>query len=222
MSNIRSPLSKPSSSKRSFLSNSRHELPRWRSPSPMDESMIPPPIVESMYASPSRTVAQSIFVEKPSPLQDRQSELEADLQFLLDAQAEGLVRGLEGGLPDDQTSTGSTTPTAQSVRSASARRTPNPLRRKPGLRRARKGIFNSILALSTVKDDEFGKRQFGGSAERADTAANRRMGEKKTGPGRGYQDCRFRRGYSTSAKTCARRQTYCKKISNMSSYSWPT
>lgn len=121
----------------------------------MAASVIPPPIIQSTYASsPPHAVTQSVVVEKPSPLQDRQSELEADLQFLLDAQAEGLVRGLEGGLPDDQTSTGSTTPTAQSVRSASARRTSRPMRKKPGLRSARKGIYNAILALSTVKDEE--------------------------------------------------------------------
>ena len=104
--------------------------------------------------SPPRTVTQSIVIDKPSTLQDKQGELQADLQFLLDAQAEGLLRGLEGGLPDDQTSTGSTTPTAQSVRSASARRAAKPARRKPGLRSARKGIYNAVLALSTVKDEE--------------------------------------------------------------------
>lgn len=120
----------------------------------MAASMIPPPIAESIYASPPRRAQQPIIIEKPSPLQDRQSELEADLQFLLDAQAEGLVRGLEGGIADDQTSTGSTTPTAQSVRSASARRASRPARRKPGLRSARKGIYTAILALSTVKDEE--------------------------------------------------------------------
>ena len=120
----------------------------------MAASVIPPPIVQSTYASPPAPVAQSVAIKMPSPLQHRQGELEADLQFLLDAQAEGLVRGLEGGLSDDHTSTGSTTPTAQSVRSTSARRAAQPVRRKPGLRSARKGIHNSILALSAVKDEE--------------------------------------------------------------------
>ena len=152
MSSKRSLFSKASSSKHSLLGASSHELPRWRSPSPMAQSMIPPPIVQSTYALPPRAVTQSILIEKPSPLQDRQSELEADLQFLLDAQADGLVRA--GGLTDDHTSTGSTTPTAQSVRSASARRAARPVRQKPGLRSARKGIYNAILALSLVKDEE--------------------------------------------------------------------
>lgn len=97
---------------------------------------------------------KSAIVGKPTPLEDRQSELEADLQFLLDAQSEGLIRGLEGGVPDEQASTGSTTPTAQSMRSASARRSARVAKRKPGLRSSRKGIYNAIIALSAVKDDE--------------------------------------------------------------------
>ncbi|KAK4545535.1 hypothetical protein LTR36_002885 [Oleoguttula mirabilis] len=146
---------KASSSRHGLLADSKQELPRWRSPSPMAASMmIPPPIVQSTYLTSPQATPKSVMLERPSPLQDRQSELEADLQFLLDAQAEGLVKGLEGGATDDQASTGSTTPTAQSVRSASARRATRPVRRKPGLRSVRKGIYNSIVALSAVKDEE--------------------------------------------------------------------
>ncbi|KAI6895877.1 hypothetical protein KC355_g20384, partial [Hortaea werneckii] len=99
-----------------------HELPRWRTPSPMSSSMIPPPIVQSTINTTSPKATQkSVILEKPSPLQDRQTELEADLQFLLDAQAEGLAAGLEGGATgEENASTGSTTPTALSVRSRSA------------------------------------------------------------------------------------------------------
>ncbi|KAK5123406.1 hypothetical protein LTR85_002838 [Meristemomyces frigidus] len=154
MANLSSWFSKASSSRRGLLADSNHELPRWRSPSPMTASMIPPPIVQSTYLSAPQATPKSVILEKRSPLHDRQSELEADLQFLLDAQAEGLVGGLEGGATDEAASTGSTTPTAQSVRSASARRATRPVRRKPGLRSARKGIYNSILALSAVKEDE--------------------------------------------------------------------
>lgn len=120
----------------------------------MSTSIIPPPIVQSTYASPPRQAAQSVLVERPAPLQDRQSELEAHLQYLLDAQAEGLVKGFEGRLTDDVTSTGSTTPTARSVRSASGRRVARPAKKKPGLRSARKGLYNTMRALSLVKDDE--------------------------------------------------------------------
>ncbi|EMC94715.1 hypothetical protein BAUCODRAFT_51990, partial [Baudoinia panamericana UAMH 10762] len=116
--------------------------------------IIPPSIVQSVHTSSPRIAARSVLIEPPTAVSDRQTELEADLQFLLDAQAEGLVKGLEGGLVDDQASTGSTTPTAQSVRSSSARRRSRPLRKKPGLRTARKGIYTSILALSAVKDEE--------------------------------------------------------------------
>ncbi|KAK5130781.1 hypothetical protein LTR08_001671 [Meristemomyces frigidus] len=145
---------KASASKHGILADSNRELPRWRSPSPMAASMIPPPIVQSTYVSSPQAAPKSAILEKPSPLSERQSELEADLQFLLDAQAEGLVRGLGGGPSDDQVSTGSTTPTAQSVRSSSARRKTKPVRRKPGLRTTRRGIYNSIVALSAVKQDE--------------------------------------------------------------------
>ncbi|KAK3075917.1 hypothetical protein LTR53_000346 [Teratosphaeriaceae sp. CCFEE 6253] len=131
------------------------QLPRWRSPSPMAASMIPPPIVQSTYAVSPAVAQQSALLERPpQPTNDRQSEIEADLQYLLDAQAEGLVQGLEGGAGDDHGSTGSTTPTAQSVRSSSAKRRTRPLRKRPGLRSARKGIHNSILALSAVKTEE--------------------------------------------------------------------
>ncbi|KAK3629487.1 hypothetical protein LTR56_018026 [Elasticomyces elasticus] len=140
----------------SKVAESSHQLPRWQTPSPMAASIIPPPIVQSTYAGSPRPAPKSVVFERPvpPPIDDRQSELEADLQFLLDAQAEGLVQGWEGGVPDDHTSTGSTTPTAQSVRSSSGRRKARPLRKKPGLRSARKGIYNSIVALSAVKGDE--------------------------------------------------------------------
>ncbi|KAK4634847.1 Autophagy-related protein 28 [Fulvia fulva] len=141
------------SSSKARLSNSSHELPRWTSPSP-SASIIPPPIVQSVAQLPSNAPTQSTVIERPSPIEDRHQELEADLQFLLDAQAEGLIRGLGDVAVDDRSSTSSTTPTAQSVRSASARRTRKPARRQLGLRSARKGIYNAISALSALKDDE--------------------------------------------------------------------
>ena len=94
---------------------------------------------------------RSHVIAKPSPIDDRQQDLEADLQFLLDAQAEGLQQGQEG--VNDRDSTGSTTPTVQSVRDH-PRRTSRPMRKKPGLRSARKGIFTTINALASVKADE--------------------------------------------------------------------
>lgn len=122
----------------------------------MAASIIPPPIVQSSYAaSPSRAPHRSAILEQPSQVvDDRQAELEADLQFLLNAQEEGLMKAVEGGLADEHSSTGSTTPTVASVRSASARRKARPIRKKPGLRSVRKGIYNSFLALSAYKQEE--------------------------------------------------------------------
>ncbi|KAK1051755.1 hypothetical protein LTR74_016683 [Friedmanniomyces endolithicus] len=165
----RSWFSKATASKYGLIADSSHELPRWRSPSPMAASIIPPPIVQSVYADSPKASHRSVILvpERSAPVDDRQSELEADLQFLLDAQAEGLVQGLEGGVSDDHTSTGSTTPTAQSVRSGSTRRKAR-VRKKPGLRSARKGIYNSILALSAVKDAQL--QEFdAGAQEKEDT-----------------------------------------------------
>lgn len=131
----------------------------------MAASMIPPPIVESRYMpsspAPSAVLSTTKSVSlEPQPLaaRSRERELQADLQFLLDAQAEGLINGLEGGGADDGggVSTGSTTPTVRSLRAASVvpRQVNRPVRRKLGLRSARKGIYNSIVALAAVKEDE--------------------------------------------------------------------
>ncbi|KAK5111158.1 hypothetical protein LTR62_005358 [Meristemomyces frigidus] len=157
MSDTRSWFSKATASRYGLLpESSKHDLPRWRSPSPgTAASIIPPPIVRSTYGLSPRAVPMKFAIIEPtSPLESQQHELEADLQFLLDAQAEGLMRGLEGGMPDEALSTGSTTPTAQNVRGTPGRRSARPSQKKPGLRSARKGIYNSILALATVKDEE--------------------------------------------------------------------
>ncbi|OQO08634.1 hypothetical protein B0A48_06504 [Cryoendolithus antarcticus] len=114
--------------------------------------MIPPPIVQSTYALPSRsTVSPSVLLSpRAEPTDDRDVQLQADLQYLLDAQAEGLLRGLAASPHENGASTGSTTPTAKSARSASRR----PVRRMPGLRSARKGLYGTMLALANVKVDE--------------------------------------------------------------------
>lgn len=131
--------------------------------------MIPPPIVQSMYQTSPNVREETTRVERPSQADDRQLELEADLQFLLDAQADGLIRGLGGGGRGgaggggggngDRSSAGSTTPTMQSVRntSTSTRRMHKPPRRQPGLRSARKGIYRSIVALANLKNEELGE-----------------------------------------------------------------
>lgn len=122
--------------------------------------MIPPPIVRSIYHTPQSVPVEAKIVDRPLQADDRQIELEADLQFLLDAQADGLIRGLGGagagtrGENVDRSSAGSTTPTMQSFRSTSTRTMRKPSRRQPGLRSARRGIYRSIVALATLKDEE--------------------------------------------------------------------
>ena len=115
--------------------------------------MIPPPIVQSTYNSPPPAAAlgKSTVFEQPPPSDTREQELHADLQFLLDAQAEALARGQENGTTGDGGSTGSTTPTARSAKSSLARK---PTRKKLGLRSARKGLYTTIVALSGLKREE--------------------------------------------------------------------
>jgi hypothetical protein len=152
MSSTKSWLAQLSPNRSRHPSRSSYDFPRWRTPSP-SASMIPPPIVQSTYEPPPAPIAESKILAKPTEFQDRQYELEADLQFLLDAQAEGLIKGLEGGSLGDRSSTGSTTPTAPILRSPS-RNSRKPIRRQPGLKSARKGIYNSIVALARLKDEE--------------------------------------------------------------------
>ena len=138
-----------------LLSPSRHELPRWRSPSPMLASMIPPPIVQSTYVTAPRDASTSpTMAHRPRVKESRESQIEAELQFLLDAQAEALMKDFEEERLQDQVSTRSTTPTISSVRSLS---NPRPVRlrgKPPSLKRSRKGIHRLIVTLASVKDDE--------------------------------------------------------------------
>lgn len=122
----------------------------------MAASMIPPPIVHSTYASspPAPAVAKSTFFEQPAVSDTREDDLHADLQYLLDAQAEALARGVDGGGKSENGSTGSTTPTAQSISASLARTGSRPARKKPGLQSARKGLYTTIRALSVLKDEE--------------------------------------------------------------------
>ncbi|QIW97249.1 hypothetical protein AMS68_002767 [Peltaster fructicola] len=142
---------------RSLPNKQGYELPRWRSPSPMSASMIPPPIVQSTYkSSPKHSTvlsSRSMVIEKPPSSANLESELHADLQFLLDAQAEGLIRGLEHGTSDEASSAGSTTPTLRTQGSV-PRQVNRPVRKKLGLRTARKGIYSCMLALAAIKDED--------------------------------------------------------------------
>lgn len=116
--------------------------------------MIPPPIVQSVRKPSPGQSTRSIVFEQPAAQLEREDVLQADLQFLLDAQAEGLLKGLGKDVNNDDESNGSVTPTTSRVVGYSARKETKPKKRRPGLRSARKGIYNSILALSEIKDEE--------------------------------------------------------------------
>jgi hypothetical protein len=150
-------LSHASSSRRDRYSDASHELPRWRSPSPMAASMIPPPIIQSTYTTPppsASIIGKSTVFEHPIASDTREDELHADLQFLLDAQVEALAQGLESGKAGDGASTGSTTPTLNSVRTGLSRPGSRPAKKRLGLRSARKGLYTTITALSGIKREE--------------------------------------------------------------------
>lgn len=106
-----------------------------------------------MNVTPAQREAHSN--NPPVSMNDRQAALEADLQFLLDAQADGLIRGLDGGDMDNQSATtGSATPTIRSLKSTASTAINPARKRKMSLKRARRGIHNTIIALSSVKENE--------------------------------------------------------------------
>src|SRR5690242_2412256 len=136
-----------------------HELPLYNSP----PQRIPPPVTSSLIWSAPRAGLSSAprVPDDVLTLQRRARHLEQQLQELLDAQAEGLMRGLGSNdtVPDDMVSNGSTTPTVSSVRSADKNaesgddqhRRP---RKKVGLSTARRGIFRRIQQLANIKAEE--------------------------------------------------------------------
>jgi chromosome segregation ATPase len=119
--------------------------------------MIPPPIIQSTYTTPppsASIIGKSTVFEHPIASDTREDELHADLQFLLDAQVEALAQGLESGKAGDGASTGSTTPTLNSVRTGLSRPGSRPAKKRLGLRSARKGLYTTITALSGIKREE--------------------------------------------------------------------
>lgn len=126
--------------------------------------MIPPPIVQSTYTaskpSPSRSPNRVQPVAANNDLllfRRKQKQLEADLQILLDAQAEGLLSGLNTNSEDDAASTGSSTPTALSSNLRNVRSgTPSIQKHiKIGLREARRGLHSTMRKLAVLKAEEF-------------------------------------------------------------------
>jgi len=144
-------------------SPSRSKLPRWKTPSPMVASMIPPPIVASFYmkpqsSDPSVNHANPQMDDELSFFHTKQKQLEVDLQILLDAQAEALLSGLEvnPASTDDSLSNGSSTPTASSSNIHNTRGHSSTMQRnsKIGLREARKALYTTMRRLVLLKDQE--------------------------------------------------------------------
>lgn len=137
-----------------------HELPLYHSP---PSPRIPPPVTSSVLWNTPRTSLSppSRVPEDLLALQRRARHLETQLQELLDAQADGLVRGLGGedATPDDLVSNGSTTPTVSSTRSVEPRTQlvngdHHLGKKKPPLHAARRGISRRIKQLADTKLDE--------------------------------------------------------------------
>ncbi|OJD19902.1 hypothetical protein AJ78_00096 [Emergomyces pasteurianus Ep9510] len=92
---------------------------------------------------------------------ERQSrQLQRDLQTLLDAQSNGLAAGLSGSARDDSTSNGSMTPTPTSTQLGSSPRNAltipvrQPVKKRIGLRGARRGILKTMHTLLSLKEEE--------------------------------------------------------------------
>ncbi|CAD0087734.1 unnamed protein product [Aureobasidium vineae] len=141
-------------------SRRRSKNPRWHTPSPMAASAVPQPIVNSIYvpttahsnASPSVQTDDTLLI-----FRQKQRELEAQLQLLLDAQADALLAGLDpspiSAGEDDALSTGSSTPTASALRSKPKPQSSSKLE-KIGLRQARVGLYATMRRLAQLKSQE--------------------------------------------------------------------
>ncbi|CAD0115082.1 unnamed protein product [Aureobasidium uvarum] len=138
----------------------RSKNPRWRTPSPMASSAVPQPIVNSIYVPTTAHSHPSPSVQTDDTLlmfRRKQRELEAQLQLLLDAQADALLAGLDpsstSAAEDDALSTGSSTPTASALyskpRPQSSLKT-----EKVGLRQARVGLYATMRRLAQLKSQE--------------------------------------------------------------------
>ncbi|CBX94812.1 hypothetical protein IAQ61_009471 [Plenodomus lingam] len=137
-----------------------HELPLYNSP---PSPRIPPPVTASvLWSAPKSSLSPPPRVpDDLLAIQRRARHLEKQLQELLDAQADGLIGGLNGSHTpaDDLVSNGSTTPTVSSIKSAervteNGSLEPRSRKKKIGLNAARLGISKRIRQLANVKAEE--------------------------------------------------------------------
>ena len=107
-------------------------------------------------------MSRSEVLERAAPssegmivLQRREKELEQNLRYLLDAQSDALMAGINGDPLDDVLSNGSTTPTVHSPRSSTrSPARPSARRKLPGLLSARRGIYKTVRELVAIKTQE--------------------------------------------------------------------
>lgn len=124
----------------------------------------------------------------------QEAHLQSTLQHLLDAQSEGLLAGLTGGPPQDESSsTGSRTPTT-AYSSPGGHKKPRsivpvrqPAKRKLGLKGARRGIARAIADLASLKIEE-GRILEGELLQRAEVLSTVQRFETKTAGLKGHID----------------------------------
>jgi len=99
---------------------------------------------------PSRVDDPLLYIERQA------RQLQKDIQRSLDAQSEGLLVGLSGGLPEYTSSNGSRTPTPSTASHRREHTIPirQPPKRKVGLRGARRGIARAIEDFQHLKEEE--------------------------------------------------------------------
>lgn len=132
----------------------------------MHPTVIPPPIVSSTYAlsspatpSPTAPVQPILDNDDLSFFRRKEAQLEADLQLLIDAQAEALLSALSPPPVDQDAnlSTRSTTPTARTSNPRSSSTSSTPATKnlpKLGLRQVRKALYTTMRRLALLKAQE--------------------------------------------------------------------
>ncbi|KAF2151936.1 hypothetical protein K461DRAFT_269027 [Myriangium duriaei CBS 260.36] len=125
--------------------------------SKMPASLIPPPITQSVYLPTNRrptssSSSKATFESQRPWYYRKQRNLEAELQFLLDAQAEALASGLS---PPDYSSTSVNDSPSSTSSTPSLHSTQNIKRQgKIPLRDARKGLYMTMRRLALLKMEE--------------------------------------------------------------------
>ncbi len=154
MSFLASWLPRPGGTGRSYSTRAESELPLWHSTySPSASRFTSPAGRLDPYARQTSSTRNGRASDDLVAMQRREKQLQEELQLLLDAQAEGLIAGLSSNVAGSP-SGGSDTTTTQSTLASDSDRGRARRRRNTSLRGARRGIYNVMLELVTVKEAE--------------------------------------------------------------------